>query len=68
MKEIPDYQTLMLPVLKSVADGKEHKIKEITESLSKEFSLTEEELKNGNPCDMRTCHLYITKWLNSEAE
>ena len=44
MKEIPDYQTLMLPVLKSVADGKEHKIKEITESLSKEFSLTEEEL------------------------
>ena len=35
---------------------------------SKIYDLTEEELKNGNPCDMRTCHLYITKWLNSEAE
>ena len=37
MKEIPDYQTLMLPVLKSVADGKEHKIKEITEEVKAEL-------------------------------
>lgn len=44
MKEIPDYQTLMLPVLKSVSDGKSHRIKDITVSLSKEFSLTDEEL------------------------
>ena len=44
MKEIPDYQTLMLPVLKSVSDEKEHKIKEITSILSNEFSLTDEEL------------------------
>ena len=34
---------------------------------SKIYDLTEEELKN-NPCDIRTCHLYITKWLNSKAE
>ena len=27
---------------------------------SKIYDLTEEELKN-NPCDIRTCHLYITK-------
>ncbi|WP_297649005.1 winged helix-turn-helix domain-containing protein [uncultured Treponema sp.] len=44
MKEIPDYQTLMLPVLESVADGKEHKFREITASTAKNFGLTEEEL------------------------
>lgn len=44
MKEIPDYQTLMLPVLKSVSDGKEHKLKDINASLAKEFSLGDEEL------------------------
>lgn len=44
MKEIPDYQTLMLPVLKSVADGKEHKFREIAASIAKDFGLTEEEL------------------------
>lgn len=45
MKEIPDYQTLMLPVLKSVADGKEHKFREIADSIAKNFGLTEEELR-----------------------
>lgn len=44
MKKIPDYQTLMLPVLKSVADGKEHKFREIADSIAKNFGLTEEEL------------------------
>ncbi|MGI5059024.1 restriction endonuclease [Treponema pectinovorum] len=44
LKEIPDYQTLMLPVLKCVADGNEHKIKDIIEKLAEEFSLTEDEL------------------------
>lgn len=44
MKEIPDYQTFMLPVLKSVADGKEHKFREIADSIAKNFGLTEEEL------------------------
>lgn len=44
MKEIPDYQTLMLPVLKSVADGKEYKFREIADSIAKNFGLTEEEL------------------------
>lgn len=44
MKEIPDYQTLMFPVLKSVADGKEHKFREIADSIAKNFGLTEEEL------------------------
>lgn len=37
---IPDYQTLMLPVLKLAADGKEHKFSQAVEELSDIFGLT----------------------------
>jgi len=40
---IPDYQTLMLPVLKLVADGAEHKFSHAVELLAEEFSLSTEE-------------------------
>lgn len=46
---IPDYQTLMLPLLKSIFDGQEHKTREIINSLSNEFGLTEEERKELLP-------------------
>ena len=37
---IPDYQTLMLPVLKLAADGGEHKFSHAVELLAEEFSLS----------------------------
>lgn len=40
---IPDFQTLMLPVLAHVADGKVRALKDIVEALSSEFNLTDEE-------------------------
>ena len=40
---IPDYQTLMLPVLKLASDGKEHKFSQVVEELANEFCLTTEE-------------------------
>lgn len=40
---IPDYQTLMLPLLKLVSDGKEHKFNDLVQTLSKQFNLSEEE-------------------------
>ena len=40
---IPDYQTIMLPLLKFTGDGKEHSIKESVESMSKVFNLNERE-------------------------
>lgn len=40
---IPDYQTLMLPVLKLAADGSEHKFSQAVEQLANEFELTTEE-------------------------
>lgn len=54
---IPDYQTLMLPFLRLLEDGAEHRLPEISESLSLEFQLTEEErnelLPSGNQAIMR---------------
>src|ERR1700741_1700346 len=46
---IPDYQTVMLPLLKRLADGKEHKLSKLVDELGSEFGLTEEELSGRLP-------------------
>lgn len=46
---IPDFQTLMLPVLIQVSDKSPKALKEIVEALSLEFKLTEEELNELLP-------------------
>lgn len=38
---VPDYQTLMLPLLTLASDGKDHTISEAVEQLAKEFQLTD---------------------------
>lgn len=38
---IPDYQSLMLPILKLVADGQEHKYRDLIESLAVEFQVSD---------------------------
>lgn len=40
---IPDYQTAMLPLLRFVADGREHHLREAIETLAIHFGLSEEE-------------------------
>ena len=42
---IPDYQSLMLPLLKLVSDGQEHKYRDLIENLAIEFKVTDEERK-----------------------
>lgn len=46
---IPDFQTLMLPVLKSVGDGSEHLFRDVVEMLARQFGLTEAECKQLLP-------------------
>lgn len=50
---IPDYQTIMLPLLKKAADNKEHRIGDVIEVLADDFHLTQEErqllLPSGMP-------------------
>ncbi len=41
---IPDFQSLMLPLLKLISDGKEYKMRSLEEILADQFSLTKEEL------------------------
>lgn len=42
---IPDYQSLMLPLMKLVADGKEHRYRDLIEKLAVEFQVTDDERK-----------------------
>jgi restriction system protein len=46
---IPDYQSIMLPLLKFAGDGEEHSLREAIEDLADEFSLTDEERKELLP-------------------
>lgn len=40
---IPDFQTVMLPLLRFVSDGKEHHVRDAVEALAEEFGLSETE-------------------------
>lgn len=42
---IPDFQSIMLPLLKYAGDKKEHSVRNAIETLADEFNLTEEERK-----------------------
>ena len=57
---IPDFQTLMLPVLKSAVDG-EANIGEVTARLAVDFKLTEEE-RERLPSGRQTTIVNRTGW------
>jgi len=46
---IPDFQSIMLPLLKLAGDGKEHLAKVIVNTLAEQFQLTEDEKKELLP-------------------
>jgi len=46
---VPDYQSLMLPLLKYAGDGEEHKIRNAIEHLAEELRLSEEERRERLP-------------------
>ena len=46
---IPDYQSIMLPLLKFASDEEEHKTRESINHLAAEFSLTDDEQKEMLP-------------------
>ena len=58
---IPDFQTLMLPVLKSAVDG-EANIGEVTARLAVDFKLTEEEREQRLPSGRQTTIVNRTGW------
>jgi restriction system protein len=46
---IPDFQTIMLPLLKITEDGKEHSIQDFVSRLARSFELSEQELNELLP-------------------
>lgn len=61
---IPDYQTLMLPVLRAASDG-EVRIGDVVEQLADEFHLTPEERSELLPSGKQTVFANRTHWAKS---
>ncbi len=50
---VPDYQSIMLPLLKSISDTKEHKFRSLIENLAVNFRLTDEDRKELLPSGLQ---------------
>lgn len=51
---VPDYQSIMLPLLKLASDGKDHSMRDAFEELAKDFKLTEEDIRELLPSGTQT--------------
>lgn len=59
---IPDYQTIMLPLLKFASDEKEHTIHEAVKTLSEQFNLSAEEKKELLPSGQQEVFFNRVGW------
>lgn len=59
---IPDFQTLMLPVLKILGDNQEHKNLDVVEAVTSQFNLSEEERNELLPSGGMTYIYNRTLW------
>jgi restriction system protein len=59
---IPDYQSIMMPLLKLASDGQEHFLRDAIEALADEFSLTDEERKELLPSGRQAIFTNRVAW------
>lgn len=59
---IPDFQTLMLPLLKASADGQEHSLSEIIETLAIQLQLTSDERNERLPSGLQARFDNRVRW------
>jgi restriction system protein len=59
---IPDYQSCMLPLLRAVADGQEHSIRDLTRQLADDFGLTDSERQEPLPSGQQTVLSNRVSW------
>jgi restriction system protein len=59
---IPDYQSIMLPLLEFISDGKEYKMRYVTDELAVKFGVTEEEQKELLPSGVAPVFYNRTAW------
>jgi restriction system protein len=62
---IPDFQSLMLPVLKSLSDREEHSLKEIVEKLADDLRLSQEERNELLPSGQQPVFYNRVGWANT---
>jgi restriction system protein len=62
---IPDYQSLMLPLLQLASDQQEHNTPETLEILAQEFKLTEQEKDELLPSGLETIFKNRARWARS---
>lgn len=62
---IPDYQSMMLPLLKKISDGKVYKFRNLVDALSEDFQLTEEEQKELLPSGQQPIFDNRVGWANT---
>lgn len=59
---VPDFQTLMLPLLRLASDGKPHGLREAVDALSQEFGLTDEDRASLLPSGRQTIIMNRVGW------
>jgi restriction system protein len=62
---IPDFQSLMLPLLRYLADGTEKANQDTSDALAKEFGLSEEEIAEILPSGQQTRFQNRIAWAKS---
>ena len=62
---IPDFQTLMLPLMRHCQDGKEHSISDTVEAIADHFKLTDEERKALLPSGVQEVLRNRVAWAKS---
>jgi restriction system protein len=62
---IPDFQTIMLPLLRFLSDGREHTNQEAVDALADEFGLTEDELAELLPSGTQPVFVNRFGWAKS---
>src|SRR5580704_103125 len=59
---VPDYQSFMLPILRLLADGKEHSLVELHGRLAGEMNLTSADLEERLPSGTQTKYSNRVQW------
>src|SRR5262249_17514156 len=59
---IPDYQTVQLPLLRALADGQEHRIRDLYPVLASEFKLTDLEIQTMLPSGQQSVFQNRVGW------
>lgn len=62
---IPDFQSIMLPVVRHCRDGQEHTTRDTVEALASEFKLTDEEKKALLPSGVQEIFVNRVAWAKS---